>query len=126
MWLSSLLVLAAAFYTVSPSANPPRLTPLAGMVLFFAAWVVVTNKWANPSYTAAAPYHAAFLLGGFLLGRRAGADNAHRLLGAALAFGVCLAGWAIWQRIQGEARAHALFETPATLMSTTARSAIKR
>ena len=78
----------------------------------------MTNRWANSSYTAAAQYHAAFLLGGFLLGRKAGAENTHRLFGAALALALGLAGWALWQRVQGEARAHALFETPATLTST--------
>ncbi len=88
-------------------------------VFAFALWIVVTNLWANPSYTAAAPYHAAFLLGGFLLGRRAGAENAALLFGAALVFALGLAAWAIWQRIgQGAPRAYALFETPAMLSST--------
>jgi O-antigen ligase len=88
-------------------------------VFAFALWIVVTNLWANPSYTAAAPYHAAFMLGGFLLGRRAGAENAGLLFGAALVFALGLAAWAIWQRTgQGAPRAYALFETPATLSST--------
>lgn len=88
-------------------------------VIFLAAWLVATNMWANPAYTAAAPYHAGFLVGGVLLGRRAGRENAAVLFAIALAFALCLAGWAMWQRIgQGASRAHALFETPATLAST--------
>jgi len=118
VWISSLVALTAAFCLLSPVSPASRLTPLAALVLVFAVWMVITNQWANPSYTAAAPYHAAFLLGGFFLGRRAGTENADRLFHAALAFSICLAGWAIWQRMQGEARAHALFETPATLSST--------
>jgi O-antigen ligase len=115
--MSALVALAAAHCLISP-AGKLSFTPLVAAVVFLTAWMAVTNKWASPSYTAAAPYHAAFLLGGFFLGRRAGPANVHRLFGAALAFAICLAGWAIWQRVNGEPRAHALFETPATLVST--------
>jgi O-antigen ligase len=115
IWMSALVALTAAFLLIPPNARSAAFTPLAILVVFLAAWIAATNQWSNPSYTAAAQYHAAFLLGGFLLGRRAGAENVDRLFGAALAFAICLAGWALWQRAQGEARAHALFETPATL-----------
>lgn len=78
--------------------------------------MVVTNRWINPSYTAAGSYHAAFLLAGFLLGRRAGVDSAPQLFKAALALGLALSVWALWQRFgEGSERAQALFETPATL-----------
>jgi O-antigen ligase len=81
--------------------------------------MVATNIWANPGYTAAAPDHAGFLVGGVLLGRRAGRENAQLLFATALIFALGLAGWAMWQRTgQGAARAQALFETPATLTST--------
>lgn len=115
--MSALVALAAAYFLISPSAASANFTPAAGAVLFLAAWIVVTNRWANPSYTAAAPFHAAFLLGGFFLGRRAGPENARTLFSAALALGICLAAWGLWQRAHGEARAHALFETPATSAS---------
>ena len=83
-------------------------------VLLFAAWLAFSNLFLNPSYTAAAPFHAAFIVGGFFVGRRMGA-GAH-LFGAALVFAACLALWAIWQRTGGGLpRASALFETPATL-----------
>jgi O-antigen ligase len=94
------------------------LTPLGVAVFGFAVWLIVTNLWANSSYTAAAPYHASFLLGGFLLGRRARAENAVVLFAAALVFAVTLSAWAVWQRVAGVVpRSHALFETPATLAS---------
>ena len=117
LWMSALVALAAAYFLTSPSVKTTSFTSTASAVVFLAIWMVVTNKWTNPSYTAAAQYHAAFLFGGFFFGRRAGPGNAYRLFGAALAFAVCLAGWAMWQRLQGEARAHAVFETPATMMS---------
>ena len=95
------------------------LTPLAVCIAGFALWMVGTNLVANPSYNALAPYHAAFLVGGFLLGRRVGADGAPLVFRTALAFALILAAWAIWQQIaQRETRAHGLLETPATLAST--------
>jgi O-antigen ligase len=94
------------------------LTPLGSAVLGYAAWLMLTNLWVNP-YTSAATYDAGFLVGGFLLGRRAGRESATTLLGVALAFAVGLALWSIWQRATGAAlRGHALFETPATLAAT--------
>ncbi len=101
------------------AATPGAVTPLAICVMAFALWIVGTNSGANPSYTAVAPYHAAFLAGGFLVGRRAGAENAGSAFRVALVFALALAGWALWQQMaQGEARAHGPFVTPATLAST--------
>lgn len=114
LWLASLVALGAAA-SFSRAQIRAGLTPLAIVVIGFALWITATNRWANPSYSAAAPYNAAFLVGGFLLGRRAGID-AGRLFGAALAFALLLAIWGLWQRLgQGLPRARALFETPATL-----------
>lgn len=118
LWAFALVALAAACFVISQSAKTPSFTPLAVAVVSLATWMVVTNKWVNPSYTAAAQYHAAFLLGGFFLGRRAGPENARWLFGAALVFAVCVAAWGLSQNLRGEARAHAFFETPATLSST--------
>lgn len=118
LWTTALVTLAAAHFLTSPSADARSFTPLAAAVVFLAIWMGLTNKWANPSYTAAAPYHAAFLLGGFFLGRRAGPENAQRLFGVALAFALCVAAWALLQNLGGEVRAHAFFETPATLSGT--------
>ena len=84
-------------------------------VLGFAIWIAATNAFANSAYTAAASYNASFLAVGFLVARRTGAQGAGVLLGAAIALTVGLAGWALWQRMAGEARGHAGFETPATM-----------
>src|SRR6266478_39583 len=87
-----------------------EFTPIGTAVCAFALWVVLMNQWANPSYTAAAPYHAAFLFGGFLLGRRAGPKHAGLMFAAGIAL------WGVWQRVGlGEPRAYGPFETPNTL-----------
>jgi O-antigen ligase len=116
LWFSAL---AAAFLGASVVGNEPkRLSLLGAALLGYAAWLVATNLCCNP-YTAAAPYDAAFLVAGFLAGRRGGEEAAPLLLRIALAFAVAVAAWSVWQRATGEAaRGHALFETPATLAST--------
>ena len=76
---------------------------------------MATSLWASPSYSAAGVYHPAFLAGGFLLGRRAGKVDAPLVYATAAAFAACLSFWSLWQQLGGEARSHALFETPATL-----------
>jgi len=119
LWAGALAVLWAGSRCLPASVQPAGSPLIAGSVLGFGIWMVLTNLWANPSYTAAAPYHAAFLLCGFLIGRRAGAEAAPLLFKAALALALGLAAWTLWQRIgQGAERAQALFETPATLGAT--------
>ena len=90
------------------------MTPLALAVFAFAGWIVVSNEFFNPSYAVAAPFHAAFRLGGFLLARQM---EAARLYRAALLGALALSVWALLQFARGE-RAHALFDTPATLAAT--------
>jgi O-antigen ligase len=116
LWLCGLAVLWASG-ALLPRSKVPGTSVLGFAVFGYAAWLVLTNTWVN-SYTAAASYDAAFLIGGFLIGRRAGRHNADLLFAIALAFAVGLAAWSIWQRVTGTApRGHALFETPATLAS---------
>lgn len=91
------------------------MSPLSIAVGGFAAWLAISNVAFNPSYNAAAQYHAAFLVAGFVLGRRAAGDSAGLLLRPALVFACGLAAWAVWQRTQGMMRPSAVFETPATL-----------
>lgn len=113
LWLAAVSSLCATLYC-TPAGEQRRLSPLAASVLAFALWLVLTNRWVGP-YTAAAPYQAAFLVGGFLLGGRADGALLYRTV---LAFGVLIAIWAVWQQLaRGEARAHGLFITPATLSS---------
>lgn len=113
LWLGGLTALGVTLLALPPPHR--RWTATGITVCAFAAWVVLTNLWATPSYSSAATYHAAFLAGGFLLGRRAGGEAAPSVFGVALAFATCLSLWALWQKIGGEPRSHALFETPATL-----------
>lgn len=99
-----------------PARLTPGVTPIAIAVWAYALWVVATNMFVSPAYTAAAPFHAAFLAGGFTLGR--GFDRATRQSSwVVLAGGAgVLALWSLWQIAVGsEARGHAHFETPATL-----------
>lgn len=89
---------------------------IAGPLLGLGVWVVASNLWWNPSYTAAAPFHAAFLLTGFFFGERLKIDDGGPLLNTLLALALGLVAWALWQRASGTmGRAQALFETPATL-----------
>lgn len=110
LWLGAivLVVLPLAFLD---RTEPPRTSVLA-LVVALAVWMFATNRWANVSYTPAATYQAIFLVLGYLLGRR-GAFRA-ALPAAAVFFGLSLAAWAFWQRIESP-RANAFFETPATL-----------
>src|SRR5690349_4882816 len=102
LWAIALgLVLASAFLFESPA----HVSSVAGVVvLLLAGWMALSNQFFNPSYTAAASYHAAFLAGGFLLGQRAGEASLRRAYGAALAFAGLLAAWALWQKTQGVVR----------------------
>jgi O-antigen ligase len=117
VWLGAVVLLVLAAWALP--APSPSLSVLSVAVGGFAAWLILTNEWMSPSYSAAAPYQAAFLMGGFVVGRRAGLAALTPLFVAAVALVLCLAGWALWQEARNPAqRAHALFETPATLAAT--------
>ena len=94
----------------------PGITFLSVAVAGYTFWVVVSNALTSPAYTAAAPFHAAFLVGGFALGRgldRQGRQSTYMVLAAGAAL---LAVWALWQLGTGvETRGLAHFETPNTL-----------
>lgn len=114
LWSCALAALAGALACQAGDPAFPWSWPAIAVVLL-AAWIAATNRWLNQSYTAAAPFHAAFLLGGFMLGRKAGSTRIGPTFVAAMIFAVALAGWGIWQSVQGGERAHALFEAPSTL-----------
>jgi O-antigen ligase len=103
--------LAAVLPLLFISKSTKSVTPIGIALAFFALWIAATNQWVSASYTAAAPYHAAFLATGFLLARSV---DLRTLYGSALAGAVMLSAWALWQALGG-ARGQALFETPATL-----------
>jgi O-antigen ligase len=115
LWCGSLLMLwVGALAARADAATPP--TALGFAVGSLALWMVATNLFANP-YNAAALYQAAFLLGGYLYGRRA--ESAGRAYATALVFGVAISAWALWQlHAGGEQRPHGPFLTPATLATT--------
>jgi len=113
-WLGALGALWSSAWAM-PGTSAGKTSPLGLCVAALAIWIAGSNFFANPSYTPAAPYHAAFLFGGYLFGLRAVSERG-RIYATGLAFGVALAGWALWQQIsQGEQRAHGLFITPAAL-----------
>ena len=119
LWLAALAALISTWWTLGAARPPLPFSLLAAAIGLFAAWTVATNLWANPAYSASAPFAMAFLVGGFLLGRRAAARDVPMLFGTALAFAVTLALWGTWQRVGlNEGRSHAIFETPAMLAAT--------
>lgn len=118
LWTGALLSLWGALATLRSTRETAAITPLSLGTGFLAVWIVTTNLFVNPSYTSAASYHAAFLFGGYLIGRRAAIEQ-RLAFGAVLAFGLTVAGWALWQQLTGvESRAHGPFITPATLAAT--------
>jgi hypothetical protein len=115
IWAGALALLAAGAWC-SGEARVPGATAIALAVWGYALWLVMTNAFANPGYTAAAPFHAAFLAAGFAIGRRLDGDTRIELMTGLAAGAVALSLWGLWQVAAGEAsRAHAHFETPATL-----------
>lgn len=115
LWLATLVALALAHVCLPATAAKRTWGSVGVAVLLFAGWLVVENRWLSPSYSAAGTFHAAFLAAGYAVGRRAAGESTRTLFHVALAFGACIAGWALWQRVGGVARAQALFETPATM-----------
>lgn len=120
IWLLSLTLLWLGARFVS-STVPARGVTLLGLSVYgLGAWIVASNLFINPSYTSAAPYQAAFLVGGFLLGRRAGVAATPLLFAVALAFSAGIAVWALYQwSMLAALRAHSIFITPGTLGAVT-------
>jgi O-antigen ligase len=112
VWTAALACLWAGAVSI-PRQHRSSLTPLSICVAALAVWIVGANLFANPAYNSAAQYQAAFLLGGFLYGRRVG--SAELVYRTALALGVALAAWVLWQQCMGEFRPRGPFVTPATL-----------
>lgn len=115
IWAASLgLLIAGAWMAAAGRVAAPGL--ISVFALGYASVLVLNNALMSPAYTPAAPFHAAFLAAGLLVGLRMAGDGLRTLLGLlALGAGV-LAGWGLWQVFAGTAsRAMAPFETPATL-----------
>lgn len=115
IWAASLgLLLIGAFAGTPDEAAAPGLLSFAAFC--YALILVLNNAFVSPAYSPAAPFHAAFLVTGLVVGRRMDAAALGRL-GRLLAIGAgLLAVWGLWQISWGNAsRATAHFETPATL-----------
>jgi len=83
--------------------------------MVFPLWVVCHTLLISTAYTPAGLFHPVLLLAGFAAFRRFDALAERRAALAALAFGGILAAWGLVQvGPMSLARAHALFETPAT------------
>lgn len=112
--LSLVLLLAGAFCGMSGQAAAPG--PLSFVALGYAAMLVLNNAFVSPAYTAAAPFHAAFLAAGVIVGLRKDGDSLRILSSMLVAGAGLLAFWGLWQVSLGNAsRATAHFETPTTL-----------
>ena len=117
IWFGAIVALLVC-RALLPVPEKGSLTPLGAVIAAYAVWLVLTNALVNP-YTPAAPYYAAFLAAGFLVGRRVNAEDEARLIKAAIVFTLALAAWSIVQRASGSfSRGQAVFETPATLAAT--------
>jgi O-antigen ligase len=116
-WAAALVLLgvAAACLPAAPSSRP---APYSIALLAFAGLIVLNNAFLSPAYWSAAPYHAALLAMGLLVGRRLEDPSRRQVLGLLGAGAGVLALMALWQVVVGgQFRAVAFLETPATLAS---------
>jgi len=112
-WALSACALAAAGWAAG--GRVPVLSPLSLPVFGFAVLVALHTLLLSPAYTPAGLYHPLLLVLGFLAARRSGERGERNAARAAFAFGAILAAWGLVQiGPLGVARAHAMFETPAT------------
>jgi O-antigen ligase len=111
-WALSALALLAAGW--AGAVRRGEATPLAVAVYGFAGWVAIHTLLISPAYTPAGLFHPLLLLLAFAAFRRFDDETERRATLAALATGIVLAAWGLAQVAFGVARAHALFETPAT------------
>lgn len=115
LWvLSALALLAAGWAGSARSSGASRV--LAAATFGFSAWVALHTLLLSAAYTPAGLYHPLLLAGAFAVFRRLDDATERRMAFAALAAGAILGLWGLVQvAVQGQARAQALFEAPATL-----------
>jgi O-antigen ligase len=112
-WFLAALALGAA--AGAGSVRPPHFTPISASVLVLAALIALNTMLWSPAYTAAGLYIPLLLAIAYLAVFRASPPAESGMAkGALVAVGV-LALWGLWELgMQGTARAHTIFETPAT------------
>jgi O-antigen ligase len=110
--LSAFALAGAAWAGGSPAASRSWL----GTAVFsYATLVAASTLFFSPAYSAAGLYHPLLLALGFIALQRFDASTERLAAVAALGLGAVVSGWGLVQvGIEGAARAHALFETPAT------------
>jgi O-antigen ligase len=114
LWaLSAIALLAAGWAGAVHSGAGSRV--LSALIFGFAGWVGLHTFIVSPAYTPAGLYHPLLLVLAFAAFRRFDDSTERRAAIAALAGGVALGLWGLAQAGPlGIARAHALFEAPAT------------
>jgi hypothetical protein len=114
LWaLSAIALLVAGWAGAAHSGAGSRV--LSALTFGFAGWIGLHTIVLSPAYTPAGLYHPLLLALAFAVFRRFDESTERRAAIAALAGGVALALWGLVQAGPlGIARAHALFETPAT------------
>ncbi len=114
-WTAALVLLGVGAACLPP-ASIRWTTPIAIAVLAFFALIIANNAFLSPAYWVSAPFHAAFLAMGLIVGRRLDAQSRGWVLCAVGAFVGLLALMGVWQvSATGQSRATAILETPATL-----------
>ncbi len=113
LWALSALALFASAWAGGVRASTS--SPLAAGPLLFSLWIACHTLLISPAYTPAGLFHPLLLVAAFAAFQRFDALAEQRAAVAALALGGILAAWGLAQIGPfGVARAHALFETPAT------------
>lgn len=113
LWAMAALTILAVAWAGAVRASA-RLH-VAAAVLVFPLWIICHTLLISPAYTPAGLFHPLLLLATFATFRRFDDLAEGRAAIAALVLGAILAAWGLVQvGPLGVARAHALFETPAT------------
>jgi O-antigen ligase len=112
-WFLAALGLGASAW--AGGVRPLRVTPIAICLVLLGALIALNTMLWSPAYTAAGLYLPLLLVVAYLAVFRASLSAESGMAkGALVAVGV-VALWGLWELgVQGTARAHAPFETPAT------------
>lgn len=117
-WALAAAALLGAGWTGVRASHATSWLSLAGFA--FPLLVVLNTLFLSPAYTPAGLYHPLLIALAFAAFRRFDDLTERRAAIAALVLGATLAAWGLAQvGPLGEARAHAVFETPATFVAAT-------
>lgn len=113
-WAVSAAVLS--FLALRHESTAPLPTPWIGIALLVYGLLVALNTlFMSPAYTPAGLYHPLLLVLAYFSIRKLADRPAGHVALATLLSGAILAAWGLAQiGVTGVARAHAIFETPAT------------